>query len=220
MAARKFAQTTSGAGAGAGAGPGAGAGAEAVAVAVAEELCSISTAKHGGVTSEGARSWACRCATARRIGVQVGLLLDMLRAPARGRDAGNAVLLRASAPEDPSPYRPPDHEPKRGPNPMRTRLTELLGIEYPVMLAGMGGVSYSELGRRRLGGRRVRLSGGVDHGQREDGRGDRGRSGGDGQTLRRRSAHRHAGGNDGAGPADHRGRGHAPSWPGSGSPRR
>jgi enoyl-[acyl-carrier protein] reductase II len=28
---------------------------------------------------------------------------------------------------------------------MRTRLTELLGIEYPVMLAGMGGVSYSEL---------------------------------------------------------------------------
>jgi enoyl-[acyl-carrier protein] reductase II len=28
---------------------------------------------------------------------------------------------------------------------MRTRLTELLDIEYPVMLAGMGGVSYSEL---------------------------------------------------------------------------
>ncbi|HEX3793293.1 MAG TPA: nitronate monooxygenase family protein [Acidimicrobiales bacterium] len=28
---------------------------------------------------------------------------------------------------------------------MRTRLTELLGIEHPVMLAGMGGVSYSEL---------------------------------------------------------------------------
>jgi enoyl-[acyl-carrier protein] reductase II len=26
---------------------------------------------------------------------------------------------------------------------MRTRLTELLGVEYPVMLAGMGGVSYS-----------------------------------------------------------------------------
>ena len=25
---------------------------------------------------------------------------------------------------------------------MRTRLTELLGIEHPVMLAGMGGVSY------------------------------------------------------------------------------
>jgi enoyl-[acyl-carrier protein] reductase II len=28
---------------------------------------------------------------------------------------------------------------------MRTRLTELLGIEHPVMLAGMGGVSYAEL---------------------------------------------------------------------------
>ncbi len=28
---------------------------------------------------------------------------------------------------------------------MRTRLTELLGVEYPVMLAGMGGVSYSAL---------------------------------------------------------------------------
>jgi len=28
---------------------------------------------------------------------------------------------------------------------MRTRLTELLGIEHPVMLAGMGGVSYSSL---------------------------------------------------------------------------
>ena len=30
-------------------------------------------------------------------------------------------------------------------NRMRTRLTELLGIEHPVMLAGMGGVSYSDL---------------------------------------------------------------------------
>src|SRR4051794_5294783 len=28
---------------------------------------------------------------------------------------------------------------------MRTRLTELLDIEHPVMLAGMGGVSYSRL---------------------------------------------------------------------------
>jgi enoyl-[acyl-carrier protein] reductase II len=28
---------------------------------------------------------------------------------------------------------------------MRTRLTDLLGIEHPVMLAGMGGVSFSEL---------------------------------------------------------------------------
>jgi len=28
---------------------------------------------------------------------------------------------------------------------MRTRLTEILGVEHPVMLAGMGGVSYSAL---------------------------------------------------------------------------
>src|ERR1700683_3324902 len=28
---------------------------------------------------------------------------------------------------------------------MRTRLTQLLGIEHPVMLAGMGGVSYATL---------------------------------------------------------------------------
>src|SRR5436190_13788223 len=29
--------------------------------------------------------------------------------------------------------------------PMQTRLTELLDIEHPVMLAGMGGVSYHQL---------------------------------------------------------------------------
>ena len=28
---------------------------------------------------------------------------------------------------------------------MQTRLTEILEVEHPVMLAGMGGVSYSEL---------------------------------------------------------------------------
>ena len=28
---------------------------------------------------------------------------------------------------------------------IRTRLTELLGIEHPVMLAGMGGISYARL---------------------------------------------------------------------------
>ena len=28
---------------------------------------------------------------------------------------------------------------------MRTRLTEILDVEHPVMLAGMGGVSYAEL---------------------------------------------------------------------------
>ena len=28
---------------------------------------------------------------------------------------------------------------------MKTRLTDVLGIDHPVMLAGMGGVSYSPL---------------------------------------------------------------------------
>ena len=28
---------------------------------------------------------------------------------------------------------------------MKTRLTDILGIEHPVMLAGMGGVSYAPL---------------------------------------------------------------------------
>ena len=28
---------------------------------------------------------------------------------------------------------------------MKTRLTELLNIEHPIMLAGMGGVSYGQL---------------------------------------------------------------------------
>ena len=28
---------------------------------------------------------------------------------------------------------------------MRTRLTDILEIEHPVMLAGMGGVSYADL---------------------------------------------------------------------------
>ncbi|MFN5600901.1 MAG: nitronate monooxygenase, partial [Acidimicrobiaceae bacterium] len=28
---------------------------------------------------------------------------------------------------------------------MKTRLTEMLDIELPIMLAGMGGVSYSDL---------------------------------------------------------------------------
>ena len=28
---------------------------------------------------------------------------------------------------------------------MRTRLTEILDVEHPIMLAGMGGVSYAEL---------------------------------------------------------------------------
>ena len=39
---------------------------------------------------------------------------------------------------------PPPSDRKGTPN-MQTRLTELLGIEHPVMLAGMGGVSYHRL---------------------------------------------------------------------------
>ena len=39
---------------------------------------------------------------------------------------------------------------------MRTRLTDVLQIEHPVMLAGMGGVSYSTARRRRERGRRLR----------------------------------------------------------------
>ena len=33
---------------------------------------------------------------------------------------------------------------------MRTRLTDILEIEHPVMLAGMGGVSYSPARRGRV----------------------------------------------------------------------
>ena len=40
---------------------------------------------------------------------------------------------------------------------MKTRLTELLGIDHPVMLAGMGGVSYAPLVTAVLRRRRVRL---------------------------------------------------------------
>ena len=39
---------------------------------------------------------------------------------------------------------------------MRTRLTEMLGIEHPVMLAGMGGVSYRATRRRGVRSRRLR----------------------------------------------------------------
>ena len=39
---------------------------------------------------------------------------------------------------------------------MRTRLTELLDIEHPIMLAGMGGVSYHAPRRRGQRGRRHR----------------------------------------------------------------
>ena len=40
---------------------------------------------------------------------------------------------------------------------MRTRLTDILEIEHPVMLAGMGGVSLPPARRRGLRGRRLRL---------------------------------------------------------------
>ena len=38
-----------------------------------------------------------------------------------------------------------DDAPLLPPHPVRTRLTELLGVEHPVMLAGMGGVAYAPL---------------------------------------------------------------------------
>ena len=47
---------------------------------------------------------------------------------------------------------------------MRTRLTELLGIEHPVMLAGMGGVSYSELAAAVSEAGGFGCLGGVHHG--------------------------------------------------------
>ena len=53
---------------------------------------------------------------------------------------------------------------------MRTRLTDILEIEHPVMLAGMGGVSYSAARGGGQRGRRLRLPGRVDHGPRQDGR--------------------------------------------------
>ena len=57
---------------------------------------------------------------------------------------------------------------------MRTRLTDLLDIEHPVMLAGMGGVSYHELVAA------VSEAGGIGTlGRDHDGR--RRAAGGDGQ---------------------------------------
>ena len=61
--------------------------------------------------------------------------------------------------------------------PMRTRLTEMLGIEHPVMLAGMGGVSYQRAGRRGVGRGRLRHARRRDdvsrRARRRDGRGAR-----------------------------------------------
>src|SRR6201986_1425656 len=61
-----------------------------------------------------------------------GLFTAVRGAPAMGPAEDGALGAR------------PDRQQGR-PSTMRTRLTELLGIEHPVMLAGMGGVSYSEL---------------------------------------------------------------------------
>src|SRR3984885_9092754 len=68
-----------------------------------------------------------------------------------GRPPGSAGLLaaataaRATVRATDAGVRPCRSDIKEGHSTMRTRLTELLGIEHPVMLAGMGGVSYSEL---------------------------------------------------------------------------
>ena len=56
---------------------------------------------------------------------------------------------------------------------MRTRLTDLLGIEHPVMLAGMGGVSYHRLVAAVSRGRRHRHARRVDDAARRAGRRDR-----------------------------------------------
>ena len=48
---------------------------------------------------------------------------------------------------------------------MRTRLTELLDIDHPVMLAGMGGVSYAPLVAAVSAGGRVRVPGRLHDGR-------------------------------------------------------
>ena len=111
------------------------------------------------------------------------------------------------SPRRPRPSRG-THGPDRGrPPAMRTRLTELLGIEHPVMLAGMGGVSYSALAVGRLGRRRLRMPGRRHHEQRDHGGRDIRRARGHRQALRRRPPHRHARQHEGAGPDHHRWRG-------------
>ena len=60
----------------------------------------------------------------------------------RVRTARGDVGGRRCHPADP---RRGGTESRRGRVQMKTRLTELLGIEHPVMLAGMGGVAYAEL---------------------------------------------------------------------------
>ncbi len=96
---------------------------------------------------------------------------------------------------------------------MKTRLTELLGVEHPVMLAGMGGVSYARPGRRGVGGRRLRLPRRLDHEHRPHGRRDGRRAGRHRPAVRRRPAHRHARRPGRAGGAASSRAGPRSSWP-------
>jgi enoyl-[acyl-carrier protein] reductase II len=75
---------------------------------------------------------------------------------------------------------------------MRTRLTELLGIEHPVMLAGMGGVSYSELVAAVSEAGGSAASGPSTMSNATMVAEMRRRARGHGQALRCRSPHRHA----------------------------
>jgi enoyl-[acyl-carrier protein] reductase II len=67
------------------------------------------------------------------------------RPPGSAGPPAAATAARATVRATDAGVRPCRSEIKEGHSIMRTRLTELLGIEHPVMLAGMGGVSYSEL---------------------------------------------------------------------------
>ena len=75
---------------------------------------------------------------------------------------------------------------------METRLTDLLGVEHPVMLAGMGGVSYSALVTAVSEAGGFGCLGASTMSDAADGGRDRRRAGGHGQALRRRPADRHA----------------------------
>ena len=76
---------------------------------------------------------------------------------------------------------------------MKTRLTDILGIEHPVMLAGMGGVSYAPLvtAVSEAGGFGCLGASTMGHGAHggRDRRGQRGHR----PAVRRRPADRHAG---------------------------
>ena len=128
---------------------------------------------------------------------------------------------QSDRPTPPDSSRRPAHRPRDGPRGGRglrtahgstarkakhhaNRLTELLGIEHPVMSAGMGGVSYSELAAAVSEAGGLGCLGGVHHGRREDGGRDRRRAPRHRQALRGRPPHRDAGRHDRAGEDDHR----------------